>query len=289
MTKNSTLTIPQYQLYGQLAKRHDQLDFHIQTIEAFNDKFNHYHHPHRHTSLYQLSWITGGNGFHSIDTKSFPLTENCLYLLAPGIVHTCHASQDLTGFVLHFSPAFLLPSPTPLTNANFQLLQANKFDGQQITEVCQKILQEFKQAQKGKFQMIQLLLTMLLIHKDRFLSQQENTLSKNNQTNIYQQFQTLVNQHFATEKRLAYYAKALNISVAHLKDCVKRITGNSATTIIRNRLLLEAKRQLIYSQLSISEIAYQLGFNDANYFFKYFRKYVGQPAGNYRKEHQKII
>lgn len=277
-------TIPQYQLYGQPITKHAELDFHIQTIAAFNEKFDHYHHPHRHPNLYQLSWITGGTGVHSMDTQSFPLAPNSLYLLAPGIVHTCHSSNHLSGFVLHFSPAFLPSSIIPLADNTFQFIKVQPTDSQYITDIFTKIHQEFNEVQKGQLQMIQSLITMLLIYKDRLVFKQTSSLSTNRTTDISQQFQWLVNTHFTTNKRLAFYAKTMNISVAHLKDCVKATTGIAASELIQKRVILEAKRQLIYSQLSISEIAYQLGFRDANYFFKFFRRHVGQSAGVFRKE-----
>ena len=99
--------IPQYQLYGQPKTKFDDLPIHIQTIENFGKKFGQHHHAHQHPDLYQISWITGGTGTHSMDTQSFDFRPNSLYILSPGIVHTCHSSTNLTGFVLHFSEDFL--------------------------------------------------------------------------------------------------------------------------------------------------------------------------------------
>jgi len=64
------ITIPYYQLYGQLIQSTANLSFHIQTIEAFNQKYGHYHHPHRHPDLFQMVWVTVGNGVHTMDTAT---------------------------------------------------------------------------------------------------------------------------------------------------------------------------------------------------------------------------
>lgn len=277
--------IPHYQLYGQPQKNQTSLSFHIQTIEAFNRKYGHYHHPHRHPDLYQMVWVTGGSGVHTMDMATYKMQPNCLYTLSPGIVHTCRSSQDLKGYILHFSADFMLQYAGKQENPIFHFGQARPSDSQLITHIYQQILTEFIQVRKGREQVIQSLIMMLLVYKNRLISFKESNTTIDSSQIVNQQFQRLVNEKYASEKRLSFYAKALNISTAHLKENIKNTTGINASEIIQKRVILEAKRQLIYSQLTISEIAFLLGFADPNYFFKYFRRLVGQSPGEFRKEH----
>lgn len=283
---SESLTIPHYQLYGQVQQSAANLSFHIQTIEAFNQEYGHYHHPHRHPDLFQMVWVTGGNGVHTMDTAAYKMRANCLYTLSPGIVHTCKSSADLKGFILHFSAAFMLPTSERHPANSFHFGEAHKSDIQQITHIFEQIHQEFNQVRKGKERLVQSLISMLLVYKDRLVISSTADSEPNKRQVINQKFQGLVNEHFTSQKRLDFYANALHISLPHLKESIKKATGISASEFIQKRVILEAKRQLIYSKLSISEIAFLVGFADANYFFKYFRRLVGQSPGEFRKNHR---
>ncbi|MEM6319073.1 MAG: helix-turn-helix transcriptional regulator [Bacteroidota bacterium] len=276
--------IPNYQLYGQVTKPCADLEVHIQTIDAFNEKFGHFHHAHRHPDLYQISWITAGSGQHSIDTEAYELQPNSLYVLSPSIVHTCHSSTNLAGYVLHFSPSFLSNKYLEGFQSSFQVHQVSATDYELVNFVFQQIHREFNQVQTGSQQIIRAMIITLLAYLERSSFAAKSIADASNAMGLSQQFQQLVNQYFSTEKRLSFYAQQLHISTVYLKEVIKEMTGISASEVIQKRIILEAKRQLIYSQLTVSEIAYRLGFSDANYFFKYFKRYTGKSPGSYRKE-----
>ncbi len=282
-------TIPHYQLYGQQKSANQRLDVHIQTIEAFNEKYGHYHHPHRHPDLYQMVWVTEGHGIHTMDEASYKMRPNCLYTLSPGIVHTCHSNANLKGYILHFSEAFMLQHTQKQAANTFHFGAANPTDSQQITHIYQQIHQEFHQIRLGKERLMQSLISMLLVYKDRLALPAATEHAPNGKQAINQQFQNLVNEYYTNQKKLDFYATALHISIPHLKECIKKATGLTASELIQKRVILEAKRQLIYSQLNISEIAFLLGFADANYFWKYFRRIIGQSPGEFRKAHGRSL
>lgn len=103
-----------------------------------------------------------------------------------------------------------------------------------------------------------------------------NTLDSSNSrpTQITQDFKRLVRKHFREEKKPAYYAEKLNISVTYLNDTVKKITGFKSTDFIQHEIIAEAQRQLLYTTKSVKEIAYDLGFVDWKYFIRLFSKVV---------------
>lgn len=276
-------SIPQYQLYGQTKTLHTDLLFHIQKIETYNEKYGCYHHPHRHPNLYQMVWVTKGTGIFKIDTEEYPMSPNCLYTLSPNIVHTCKSSADMEGYILHFSTSFIALSNQQKINT-FHFGKAFNIDIQEVTQIYTQIYREFNQIRKGREQFIQSLISMLLIYKERLSDNEKTTSVRNGFQVINSHFQQLVDEHFTKQKKLTFYANLLNISPAHLKDSIKKTTGLTASELIQKRVILEAKRQLIYSQLSVSEIAFALGFSDANYFWKYFRRYVGCSPGEFRKQ-----
>ena len=100
------------------------------------------------------------------------------------------------------------------------------------------------------------------------------------------QFRDLVNVHFKSQKPLSFYARELGITTTHLNNLCREVTKKSALEIVHERIMLEAKRRLIYATVSVSEMAYDLGFNDPGYFSRFFKRNAGISPYAYRKNVQ---
>ena len=98
------------------------------------------------------------------------------------------------------------------------------------------------------------------------------------------QLRNLVDEFFRTERLLGFYADKLGMTVDRLNDHVKRATGVTAGHLVRQRLLTEAKRQLVFTQQPIQEIAEELAFADASHFARFFRKQVGTTPHEFRDQ-----
>ncbi|RZK65266.1 MAG: AraC family transcriptional regulator [Pedobacter sp.] len=101
---------------------------------------------------------------------------------------------------------------------------------------------------------------------------------------IEKAFSELLENHFLSLKRPSDYAEKLNISVAYLNECIKQVTGLSASHQIQQRAILEAKRLLYHSSSSIKEIATALGYADHAYFSRFFTKVTGMTAMAFRRK-----
>lgn len=97
------------------------------------------------------------------------------------------------------------------------------------------------------------------------------------------EFRKLLDKHLSEEKSPAAYASMLNISEVYLNEAVKGAIGLSVGAYLRARVIVQAKRLLVYTSLSAKEIAYSLGYNDYAYFSRFFRKQVGVPPSEYAK------
>ena len=97
-------------------------------------------------------------------------------------------------------------------------------------------------------------------------------------------FKELLERNFATAKRPAEYARQLNVSTNYLNECVKKATGYSVSHHIQQRIILEAKRLLFYSDRSVKEIATELGYDDYPYFSRLFTKVAGTTALAFRNK-----
>ena len=92
----------------------------------------------------------------------------------------------------------------------------------------------------------------------------------------------LVEEHFRKERLLDFYAAKLAMTADRLNDHVKRATGVTAGHLIRQRVLTEAKRQLVFTSQPIHEIAYDLAFSDPSHFARFFRKQTGTTPHEFR-------
>ncbi|MCF0073763.1 AraC family transcriptional regulator [Dyadobacter sp. CY261] len=101
------------------------------------------------------------------------------------------------------------------------------------------------------------------------------------------QFRKLLSQHFRTVKSPSGYAAILNITSSYLNEVVKETSGQPVSHWIQNEVMMEAKRLLYYTDLSIKEIAFDLGYDDHAYFSRLFRKVAGKSAGQFRDEYRK--
>ena len=104
---------------------------------------------------------------------------------------------------------------------------------------------------------------------------------------ITSQFRKLLSQHFKTVKSPSEYAAMLNITSSYLNEVVKETSGQPVSHWIQNEVMMEAKRLLYYTDLSIKEIAFGLGYDDHTYFSRLFRKVSGKSAGQFRDEYRK--
>jgi AraC-like DNA-binding protein len=113
---------------------------------------------------------------------------------------------------------------------------------------------------------------------------EENTESINitNQKNIVYRFEKLIEQNYTTEHYPKFYADKLAITANYLNFVCKNFSGKKAGEIIRDRVILEAKRLLVNSELSISQISFQLGFDDNSYFTKFFKTFSGSSPSEFR-------
>ena len=100
---------------------------------------------------------------------------------------------------------------------------------------------------------------------------------------ITRQFRQLVKEHFPKLKKPADYASKMALTVSYLNDTVKSTTGFHATWLIQQEIFREAQRLLFYTDKSVKEVAFQLGYDDYKYFIRMFGKITGMSPASFRK------
>ena len=260
------------------------------SIEQLTKQVPFRHIPHRH-DFYHLFWIESGNGTFVSDGRSYPLTRGSLIFVSPGQVHAWKWNDTLKGYVLCFEPASLFSgndrpyrllhdlaqfSATTKDRATFQVAGSTY----RILRVAFKNLaDEFHGSAEFRCDMVRSQITALLIRLHRLCLSTPSVEVQGYSTQLTNRFLSLLEKEAGKLQRTRYYTSALSVSPRVLVDAVLAETGKSPSAWIRDRSLLEARRLLIYTDLTISEIAYRLNFRNVSYFVRFYRRLAGVPPG----------
>lgn len=286
--------IPAYSIESlrTVAEEAEARDFEFFRFEYFAKDIEHLKAPHRH-SFYTFILVTGGGGSHDIDFTTYALKPNRLFLIAPGQVHAWNQLINVKGFVVLFTDGFVALSKGRKLMGNWPLFRLDQPCYLDLSEEESGSWQdelrfmESEVALQDSFSRDAIFYSIgtLLVRASRLykrIPSEENT-----QQDLLFVFQELIEQHYATKRTPKEYAQLLNITPNHLNSICKKKSGKSAGGLIRQRVLLEAKRLLAHTKLSVAEIAYQLHFVDNSYFGRYFKKYLHNTPERFRKQFQK--
>lgn len=251
--------------------------------------------PHKH-DFCAVFLFTKGSGIHEIDFQSYEIKPGALFFLYPGQTHSWDLSDDIDGYLFFHSKEFydlgyvtnsIKDYPFFDSNHTEKCFYLDKETVLQFETILKDILDEYKSSNWKRKQLILSYLTQLYIKIYRFI--EEVSSVEFNQLRHYQfifnEFESLLEKYYVNEKLASDYARKLNISQKHLNRVVKSVTTKTTTDIILDRIILEAKRNLIYTDDSFGKIATKLGYEDYTYFSKIFKKRVGVSPSEFLKRY----
>jgi len=237
--------------------------------------------PHRH-SFFQILYISDGAGTHIIDFRKFEIKVGDIFFLAPGQIHQWIFEPNTDGILINFGENYLsslvlnrfLPNSFLFFSGNVEYSYLENINNR-ILQILSSISVEYSIDQEHKNQIIQALLIQLFLNIDReMVHPSEQTKEKNNLV-IIRNFEKLIEQHFLKIRLPKEYADLLFITPNHLNAVCKLIRNKTSGEMIRNRVILEAKRLLVHSDKNISEISFSLNFDNNSYFSRFFKKVEG--------------
>ncbi|QDK46718.1 AraC family transcriptional regulator [Bdellovibrio sp. ZAP7] len=242
--------------------------------------------PHKH-DFYQIVIVHASEGHHEIDFTTYSVKGSQVFLIKPGQMHGWKLSARSKGFVIEyteesFNKDFMgmskLAQHSRQVPDHFKIPKSNHIFSEAFLEMMEV---EF-QRQGDNFEMcLQSYLSLILLEALRISKAADRQLAEND--DVISQFTDLVEENFHEQHQVEFYAGKLGLTAKALSAKIQRVLGPSAKEYILNRCMLEAKRLLSYSELSISEIGYSLGFEDPNYFSRFLKKNMKISAGKFRK------
>lgn len=271
--------------------RTDLPAFHIFTVEDTYPQTHAVMHPYRF-DFYQIVLLENSNDASlNMNAAAVPALSNSLTFASPAHVLAWVRGQAQRGFIIYFKSDFLAPFPIQIENEfpYFRLNEVNyvrvmEAEKSALREQCQKLLDLFNSDHPYRVAILQALLLALLYDCKRLNQQEQEQMKRGTPGEALAiRFQAFVNQQFLTHKTVESYAELLNVSTDYLGQTVKKVTGKTVHHIIAERVLLEARKLLLYSDLTIAEIADYLGYSEATHFGRFFRQQTGTSPLVWRK------
>lgn len=249
--------------------------------------------PHRH-EFYEILWFTHGEGKHYLDLVSYPIDPPIMFFVARNQIHRFDERDDWKGHMLRFSEDYIwrhteghdAMSRGSLFGVGRQPLRIHHAeDAASLDCIIQQIDNEKKRA-KDNLQpdLLYHLTNALLIQAKRLAVAHLTDINFNTRRDmcIYHRFFELMERHYLDHYQVSQYADQVGVCAKRLTEICKTVTGKSAKQVIKERLVLEAKRYLQFSELSVKEISDKLNFNDYCYFSRFFTEAVKMPPSNFR-------
>lgn len=270
--------IPTYALYGEQDSKQDWL--HWETIPARSRLHGFRIAPHRHEHLFQVLSLTGGTARVDLDGAHFQLEKGSLVLVPAMVVHGYDFSADVDGVVLTLfesdvraldfafdQPAIIAGGTAPVIGAMAGLLYEADNPGERHDLAMRTHL------------------SLLLLSLHRAQSRAVAGEAQAGRMRLHAAaFRQSVDRHFRETRRIADYAGEIGVSPTHLNRICRQVLGASALSVIENRIALEARRQLLFSTLSIQQIGAELGYEDPAYFTRFITRMLGMPPATFRRQ-----
>ncbi|WP_420632249.1 helix-turn-helix domain-containing protein [Candidatus Leptofilum sp.] len=249
--------------------------------------------PHRHT-FNEFFFISSGSGTHIIDFVEYPIRPNTLFTVGRGQVHYWKEIEKLpVGFVILFEeevfPFFghdsLLPQLDLFSPFGKAACYLSVEEAKWFRQMMDNVESEFKTQDFGWRETTVSMLQMMLIRAKRFYNLKSNsTESLVAEQRITREFLDQVEQSVTEKLSIGQLAETIGVSVAHLTTTVRQVMGVSAGTLLRQRRVLEAKRLLVHTNMTIAEVAFTLSFADPSYFGRFFKRETKSTPRQFREQ-----
>lgn len=252
-------------------------------------------YPHRH-DFFEVLYLKKGSGFHVIDGNNYEIKPPCVFFMSRGQAHKLELSQDIEGYLFIFTADFYLlnradqnrliefPFFYTIHQDNPPLQLENESDIRFLEDLFRKGIAEISHSEGYSIEMLRSILDLILTTCAARYQAPENLLNKGKGQILVKRFFHHLEENHHKNLSLNEYARMIGVTPNHLTQTIKLFTGKTSSEIIKDKQLLEIKRLLVHTSLSVSEIAAQLNFDDQSYFTKFFKRETGLTPLQFRSD-----
>lgn len=233
--------------------------------------------PHKHNNYFEIIYLSQGSGFHSIDGNKYAITPPVMFFVRQEQVHCWELHSEPDGYVVIIRKAFVEKSlDKELRSLIAQISRQcclQVVDNSVIETLLELLTKEHQTTGDGAFQVTEALLKALLAKVLQVAKPViDSTPAK---ADLYHAFLQLMNADAIARNSVAYYAAQLHTSPQNLNAACRKAVQKTASEVLSDFIIIEAKRLLLYTDQTVSEISFTLHFTDPSHFVKYFKKAVG--------------
>lgn len=292
MSKRSSTSIPSFYLYGD-EQRDDDLDtLHVEPIWERSKRHDWIIHPHVHPDHTQILWISEGGARFRIEETEFDAGPNSFVVQPAGMVHEIRFLPGTEGRVITAAVSYI----NGIARDDPRLIDVTRHPGtysigdgpcsQTVPHAFDQLLFEANSQAPGRRLAMRAHFLSALVSLLRVSALQASTgpALRDRDYELVMRYRAELEGRFRQEKTLAYYAGELGVSPQRLNAACKARAGRTASEVLYERIIVEAKRSLLYTEMTVAEIGHAIGYDDPAYFNRFFSQRVGMPPGTYRAE-----
>ncbi len=283
MKQAARRSIETYNLFGEAGDLPDVV--HCETIAARSVLHDWTIAPHRHARLHQFLLIESGGGQARMEERTFALTPMRIVNVPVGDVHGYSFVRGTRGWVLTVAAEVLDQVMLPSEGLRRTLADAGVVRGTaEMRAIMKRIFAEYDGRRFARAHVLRAYAALLVGLVAREMAARQATSDARNGAGLFERFEALLESHFLEHWTVSRYAAALSITPTHLSRITRAATGRAASQLIVERIVREARRNLAYTNLPVSTIAYALGFNDPAYFSRLFAEATGLSPRSFREK-----
>jgi len=271
--------IPTYALYGEAQSNYRQDWLHWETIQARSRLHDYRIAPHRHEHFFQVLYLTAGRAGMVLDGDQHELMPESVAVVPAGVVHGYRFSADVRGLVVTLRGRDL--EGLGLARPGAMVIRTGCGE---VAVALARLTAEADRPGLGHDVAMRGHLMLLLVALTRAGPQAANTGIADRATHLVTAFRDQGEQRYRQTRRVADYAGAIGVSHTHLNRLCRQVLGRSALAVIEERVALEARRQLLFSTLTIKQIGAELGYDDPAYFSRVMTRLFGMSPATLRAQ-----
>jgi AraC family transcriptional activator of pobA len=241
--------------------------------------------PHKHNNYFEIIYLSGGSGYHSIDSRKYPVMPPVIFFIRKEQVHNFELEGEPEGFVIIVKKAFIDKSLDNELKLLLTKLSSHNClgigDNITIHHLFELLTRENKVLNENNFHVVEGLLKALLAKVLEVAKPFINNTEL--RSDLYQSFLEQLNTGQVVKNSVHHYAELLNTSPQNLNAVCRKAVNRPAAEVLAEAIIGEAKRLLHYTNSTVSEIAFALDFTDTSHFVKYFKRITGQTPRVYRQ------
>lgn len=286
--------VPVHSLYGE-PSGHDVDFLHIERLRSRSELFDWSIDAHTHPGLVQAMLVLGGAVRVTLDEMVHDLPAPAAITTPPGVVHSFKLQSGSSGFVITLSDGRLdgLALGRWIRERVFDHGMAMSLSGddaivRRLRALCEELFSEHETIDIGRVPIMEAIVGVILAKLARRVEAVGDSSSRSKPHDRFREFRMAVEEHFAEQWPVRRYADLLHMSESAMNRVCLAVTECTAFEIVQRRLELEARRRLIHTTVPVHRLAADLGFSDASYFSRFFRRRTGRAPAEFRRVHQPV-